>query len=44
MLISRLRGGRGKHIWFLGGGDLARSFLQEDLIDELYLGIVPAAW
>jgi len=25
----------------MGGGELARSFLEEDLVDELYLGIVP---
>jgi dihydrofolate reductase len=25
----------------MGGGELARSFLQADLIDELFLGIVP---
>ena len=25
----------------MGGGELARSFLQDDLIDELYLGVVP---
>jgi dihydrofolate reductase len=24
-----------------GGGELARDFLKEDLVDELYLGIVP---
>jgi dihydrofolate reductase len=25
----------------MGGGELARSFLQADLVDKLYLGIVP---
>ena len=25
----------------MGGGDLARDFLRADLIDELYLGVVP---
>ena len=25
----------------MGGGELGRSFLQADLVDELYLGIVP---
>jgi dihydrofolate reductase len=24
-----------------GGGELVREFLKEDLVDELYLGIVP---
>jgi dihydrofolate reductase len=25
----------------MGGGELARDFLREDLIDELQLGVVP---
>ena len=25
----------------MGGGELARSFLAADLIDELFLGVVP---
>jgi dihydrofolate reductase len=25
----------------MGGGELARSFLQADLIDELFLSVVP---
>jgi dihydrofolate reductase len=25
----------------MGGGELAREFLKDDLIDELYLGVVP---
>src|SRR5262245_34677878 len=32
---------KAKDIWLMGGGELARDFLQEDLVDELYLGIVP---
>jgi dihydrofolate reductase len=40
-LVSRLKKQRGKKIWMVGGGELARSFLADDLIDELYLGIVP---
>jgi len=36
-----LRKRPGKNIWLMGGGELARSFLEEDLVDELYLGIVP---
>jgi dihydrofolate reductase len=32
---------RGKHIWHMGGGELARSFLEAGLIDELLLGVVP---
>ena len=40
-LIADLRKRRGKNIWLMGGGELAREFLKADLIDELYLGIVP---
>jgi len=40
-LLERLRRRSGKSIWLMGGGELARVFLQADLIDELYLGIVP---
>jgi dihydrofolate reductase len=40
-LVARLRRRPGKHIWMMGGGELARAFLEADLIDELYLGIVP---
>ena len=36
-----LRKQKGKHIWLMGGGELARGFLKDDLVDELYLGIVP---
>jgi dihydrofolate reductase len=40
-LIGELRKRRGKNIWLMGGGELAHQFLKEDLVDELYLGIVP---
>jgi dihydrofolate reductase len=39
--LRKIRALRGKHIFHMGGGELARSFLQADLIDELFLGIVP---
>jgi dihydrofolate reductase len=39
--LKRFRARRGKHILHMGGGELARDFLQADLIDELYLGVVP---
>jgi dihydrofolate reductase len=39
--LSKIRARRGKHIAHMGGGELARSFLQADLIDELFLGVVP---
>src|SRR6476646_98852 len=40
-LIGKLRKRRGKNIWLMGGGELARDFLKPDLVDELYLGVVP---
>lgn len=40
-IIRNLRKRPGKHIWLMGGGELARDFLKADLVDELYLGIVP---
>ncbi len=41
-LVVELRKHRGKDIWLMGGGELARDFLKADLVDELYLGVVPA--
>jgi len=38
---DRLRKRAGNDIWLMGGGELARDFLKADLVDELYLGIVP---
>jgi dihydrofolate reductase len=40
-LVAHLRKQNGKAIWMMGGGELARDFLRADLIDELYLGVVP---
>lgn len=40
-LVKEIRSSSGKDIWMMGGGELARVFLQEDLIDEMYLGIIP---
>jgi dihydrofolate reductase len=39
--ISQLRKREGKDIWLMGGGELARAFLKEDLVDRLDLGVVP---
>jgi dihydrofolate reductase len=39
--VDELRKKNGKDIWLAGGGELTREFLKEDLVDELYLGIVP---
>jgi dihydrofolate reductase len=40
-LVRQIRTRPGKDIWMMGGGELTRVFLEADLIDELYLGIVP---
>jgi dihydrofolate reductase len=40
-VVGQLRRRRSKHIWLMGGGELARDFLRADLVDELYLGVVP---
>jgi len=40
-LVEKIRRQKGKDIWLMGGGEIARDFLQEDLVDELYLGVVP---
>jgi len=39
--VENLRKQPGKNIWLMGGGELARDFLKDDLVDELYIGIVP---
>jgi dihydrofolate reductase len=41
LFIENLRKQKGKNIWHMGGGELGRAFLQDDLIDELYIGVVP---
>jgi dihydrofolate reductase len=39
--VRKLKRRPGKDIYLGGGGELARSFLQEDLVDELYIGVDP---
>lgn len=39
--VKKLKRRSGKDIYLGGGGELARSFLQEDLVDELFIGIGP---
>lgn len=39
--VKKLKRHRGKDIYLGGGGGLARSFLQEDLVDEMFIGIGP---
>ena len=40
-LVEKIRKQKGKDIWLMGGGELGRDFLKADLVDELYLGVVP---
>ena len=39
--VRKLKRRTGKDIYLGGGGQLVRSFLQEDLVDELYIGVGP---
>ena len=39
--VGQLKAKDGKNIWLSGGGELAKSFLDEELVDEIYLGITP---
>ena len=39
--VRKLKSRPGKNIYLGGGGELARSFLREDLVDELYIGVGP---
>lgn len=40
-LIKELKAKKGKNIWLSGGGELAKSFLDAGLVDEINLGVVP---
>ena len=40
-VIPKIRKKAGKDIWLMGGGELIHDFLKADLVDELFLGIVP---
>jgi dihydrofolate reductase len=39
--VKKLKRRPGKHIYLGGGGQLSRSFLQKDLVDELFIGVSP---
>lgn len=39
--VENLKRKDGKHIWLSGGGELAKSFLDENLVDEIQLGVTP---
>jgi dihydrofolate reductase len=38
---NRLKNGKGKNIWLMGGGDIIASFLDARAIDEFIVSIVP---
>ncbi len=39
--IRKLKNGSGKDIWLMGGGNLAQTLFDENLIDEILLGVHP---
>jgi dihydrofolate reductase len=39
--MGKLKRRPGKDIYLGGGGELVRSFLNEDLVDELFIGVSP---
>ena len=39
--VEKLKGTPGKKIWLSGGGELARSFLELDLVDEIGIAVQP---
>lgn len=39
--VEDLKHQSGKNMWLMGGGDLAKSFFEENLINEIILGIQP---
>lgn len=40
-LVNELKQKLGKDIWLMGGGELAREFLRENLVDRIDLGLMP---
>jgi dihydrofolate reductase len=39
--VKKLKSEKGKDIWLVGGAELARSFFEADLVDEMILSIHP---
>ena len=39
---KRLRTGKGKDIWMMGGGEIIASFLDEGAIDDFIISVIPA--
>ncbi len=40
-LVNKLRKRKGKDLWLIGDGELAREFLKAGLVDEQHMGVVP---
>lgn len=40
-LVARLRQEKGRGFWLVGGGQLARSFLEDDVVDRIDLFVHP---
>lgn len=40
-LVKRLQKGNGKDVWICGGANLIQQLLQEDLIDDYYITVIP---
>jgi dihydrofolate reductase len=40
-LVKEIRKRKGKDIWLMGGGEVARDFLKADLVDEIHIGMAP---
>jgi dihydrofolate reductase len=38
---ERLRKQAGRNVWMMGGGEIIRSFLDEDAVDEFIITVVP---
>jgi dihydrofolate reductase len=39
--VESIKKEKGKDIWLFGGADLVTSFMNENLVDEMWLAIVP---
>lgn len=40
-MIGQLKAAEGKNIWICGGAEIIRQLMEEDLIDEYYISIIP---
>jgi dihydrofolate reductase len=37
----RIRNGRGKNVWLMGGGEIIASFLDESAVDDFIISVIP---